>query len=126
MTNEEILEGNKLIASFMGYTLSYYSGEFDMVGVNGKMKSLESWAKYHRDWNWLMSVVEKIYKLSGENKPYYGITFIMHNDTFRFGTDNSNENGLNMHMTKIGEPFMTATYLAIVEFIKWYNIQEKS
>jgi hypothetical protein len=48
MTQEEILEGNKLIAEFMGLPVH----EEYFRGIDA--------CKYHSDWNLLMPIVEKI------------------------------------------------------------------
>ena len=116
-------ENNKIIAEFISNENSYHKGHY--ICQNG-IATLPKDMKFHLDWNWLMEVVEKIYSLSGENKPYYGITFTMHNDTFQFGTDNQNEVGLNKHISsqKNNLTRINVVYNACLEFIKWYNEQE--
>ena len=80
MTHEEILEGNKLLAEFMGYehkeledddvTITYNCYDH-LENISGKkpwestIDDYTSWLrpdemKFHSDWNWLMSVVDKI------------------------------------------------------------------
>ena len=102
-------ENNKIIAKFMGATLTkdlqimypVYEGDSSYV------KDL----KYHLDWNWLMEVVEKIeslgYKVDiskWENSQYCGIYL------------NGKKISGNETNTKI-----EAVYNACLEFIKWYN-----
>ena len=122
------IENNKIIAEFMGYKVDtdLYGG----IPVNG-MKTITSTSdclKFHKDWNWLMEVVEKIETLTDfNNSPEF---FIMYDNREEFkgwywsievpkkfskecSKDNSREG------TKI-----EAVYNACVEFIKWYNEQK--
>jgi hypothetical protein len=85
-------ESNKLIAEFMSIAI---------IDSNGNHK--EEY-KYHSDWNWLMEVVEKIFK------DFYNL--------------NPCPIGLKMkiegHLVKANKD---EVYNACVEFIKWYNNQ---
>lgn len=114
MTQEEILKGNKLIAEFMGNKFTHCSS----------IKCV----KYHSSWDWLMPVVEKIETFpfittiitSGcrismweESVPYEWIN-VDFEDIYSFG-------GKYYVRTKI-----EATWLTVVEFIKWYNKNKKS
>ena len=67
MTKEQILEFNKKCVEFLdGYTF-ITAAEFNMLGEHsytGEHKNTK-WAiieylKYHRDWNSIMEIVEKI------------------------------------------------------------------
>jgi hypothetical protein len=100
-------ENNKIIAEFMGATLTkdlqimypVYEGDSSYV------KDL----KYHLDWNWLMEVVEKI--------ETHGFTFDIKKNW--------------SCITRKGEQIIIrweedknkieAVYNACLEFIKWYN-----
>lgn len=115
MTQTEITKGNKLIAEFMDYTISYYSNEFDMVDVNGKMKSLSSWAKYHSDWNWLMPVLEKICKM----KIGDGITYVEYAYPTTFGMLREETGQIMIRLT--GHQLFEATYLYVIDFIIHFN-----
>lgn len=57
MTNEEIIEGNKLIAEFIGLPTTKKSIEFSN---NRKEIEIDIKFKYHESWNWLMPVLKKI------------------------------------------------------------------
>lgn len=90
MTQEEILEGNRLIAEFMGgkYGKGTHRGIKANAELLGKLPQHEIWLpihgivrqdtielgkgkimKYHSSWDWLMPVVEKIELYSSPN--YY-------------------------------------------------------
>jgi hypothetical protein len=72
--------------------------------------------KFHKDWNWLMSVVENIESKGFEFFIVESRCKIKHN------SDHSIETIIDFEIirTKIN-----ATYKAVVEFIKWYNNQSK-
>jgi len=64
MTQEEITEGNKLIAEFMGYGYrsdsNYFGNYFYCKPQSNVVAFSEKKCKYHNDWNWLMTVCQKI------------------------------------------------------------------
>lgn len=158
METQEIIEGNKLIAEFMGWKYCYEgmlishgclstktkflftsseltinenfpkivhydynyghkcsipnfeflyieNGE-DEIGVHNKR------IKFHSDWNWLMTVVEKIESLNFTTSIYHLPKTLNTVKIFIGGADIVGKNG---------ETKMKAVYKAVVEFIKWYN-----
>ena len=80
----ETTENNKLIAEFMDYPDLGTEGDF-------------SYLKYHKSWDWLMPVVQKI-----KDTPTYGSTD---------GVDFSLTNDLTIE----------SLYESVVEFIKYLN-----
>ena len=114
MTTEQ---GNKLIAEFMefnindGFVVTDYNDEF----LRDKKGTWED-VKYHSSWDWLMPVVEKIESLSCNvniiNKYCQIIRFEGGAPRFQKSITDS--------QTKIEN-----TWLAVVEFIKWYNQTKK-
>ena len=106
-----ITENNKIIAKFMGATLTkdlqimypVYEGDSSYV------KDL----KYHLDWNWLMEVVEKIESILPDDS----IITIEYKNCFIPILDDEEpftiEGG--------GKTKIEAVYNACLEFIKWYN-----
>ena len=107
---ENITENNKLIAEFMGYP----KHKIDFVGKRLNFENSKH-NTYHNDWNRLMEVVENIeslgYKIDiskWENSQYCGIYL------------NGKKISGNETNTKI-----EAVYNACIEFIKWYNTQNK-
>ena len=106
----ETIEKNKLIAEFMGYPKQ----KIDFVGKRLNFENSKH-NTYHKDWNWLIEVVEKIESLGyridiskWENSQYCGIYL------------NGKKISGNETNTKI-----EAVYNAVVEFIKWYNNKNK-
>jgi hypothetical protein len=95
-------ENNKLIAEFMGETKQPFGfPQFGYIKTNGDWKDtfFDSELKFHKDWNWLMEVVEKCrdtdhYQAYTHYKPI---------------------------MDMIGTLDILNVYQAVVEFIKWHN-----
>ena len=116
---KNIVENNKLIAEFLvnneGGLVKLEENifstidEFEIPDDYLTIKDL----KYHKDWNWLMKVVEKIENLSKEGETYmFSITKFSARVTYK----GSRIVDLPIDNTKI-----EAVYDACVEFIKWYN-----
>ncbi len=109
MTKEiSIEEGNKLIAEFMGYK-QHNHGSYKTFEIDGK-HIYESVLQYHSSWDWLMPVVKmcmsKSFELSKGKRGY--------------------EDNLNKYRRlNIEEGLRTvdieAVWLAVIQFIKWYN-----
>lgn len=111
MNNKEILEGNKLIAEFMGgkydkdTTFPIHSDDIwlPIYGiVNYKTINNGKIIEYHQSWDWLMPVVEKC--LIGEAENGYDYTKLY--DAL-----------CHINFSEI--------YAQVVEFINWYNLQNK-
>ena len=107
---KNIIENNKLIAEFMGYP----KHKIDFVGKRLNFENSKH-NTYHKDWNWLMLVVEKIeslgYKIDiskWEKSQYCGIYL------------NGKKISGNEQILKI-----EAVYNACIEFVKWYITQNK-
>lgn len=126
MTNEEIINGNKLIAEFMGYEKTIYSDVFngDLYALdvsNGEIYTI-SQMQYHASWDWIMPVVEKIEQKGCIVEISYSlvcmcrICVIWEKHEKAFNIINDNNGGL--------EPII-AIYKSVVEFIKWYNRNTK-
>lgn len=119
------LENNKLIAEFLSIKLhpceTIEKLKFLPIEERGLYNGyfIED-LKYHEDWNWLMEVVEKIESIE------YGIYQV---DILQEGCKilkrcrlfiDKRVGKLESDTTKI-----ESVYLACVEFIKWYNNQNK-
>lgn len=113
MTQEQIIEGNKLIAdspfSHEGMRESIADDKARGYDDDYCYRSL----KYDSSWDWLMPVVEKIELVKGERR-------------FSSGAPRIHLAGKLRSITTIplGTPIQDV-WLAIVEFITWYNTQSK-
>ena len=112
MTKEQLAEV-KLIASFMGLEQSdrLYKDHFTYVGddivksglpFNSIMGNCMDHLPFSSDWNWLMTVVEKIFELEDIN----------HDEC---------ENLIGEITFSLVDVDIKDTYNAVVEFINWYN-----
>ncbi len=128
MNSDQLKEGNRLIAEFMGAekldeNSFTYNREDKFIGNCCSVDDLE----YHSSWDWLMPVVEKIESLDGGEHGNFGVHI----------TSNScNIQGSNLWKTLQGKStfpvYMSdpnaildtkieSTWYNVVEFIKWYN-----
>ena len=73
---------------------------------------------YHSDWNWLMEVVKKIEETEIENNILM-LESIGNEAKFIY------DDGCRFLNSNIGETKIEAVYNACIEFIKWYNEQNK-
>ena len=105
------IENNKLIAEFMGLNLHQGVWRKSTLATERKICK-EDALKYHEDWNWLMEVVEKIESLG------YRIEIVKH--ICRIYLSNKETIIISENTPKI-----EAVNIACVEFIKWYNNQNK-
>lgn len=149
MEENKYLEGNKLIAQFMGYEyIPYVKGQTQSPGwwhkkspniIKGKMPSATKLSKdyflcrrhhelrYCNEWNWLMSVVEKIESIKDKHHGYFGV-YINSNSCTIQGTNlrtNIKQEPPIYYNNFVLENKLKSTYIAVIEFIKWYN-NEKS
>jgi len=105
-------ENNKIIAEFMGISID---GEFAYIEDEGSpLEEVMPINKlnYHKEWNWLMPVVEKI-----ESDERYDV------DILQYGTrisDNQKEIVNNIANISFDKK-IDHTYKAVVEFINQYN-----
>ena len=129
------VENNKIIAEFMGKeykdnTIVIYYNEFSGMNPSGKV-----WqeCKYHTDWNWLMTVLEKIKNIP--NKEVYGMlryefdvildvphAQIVQSYKLYFG----DKTDKYFDVIKYEGTFIENTFNACVEFIKFYNLNSVS
>ena len=113
MKENEIIEGNKLIAEFMGAKygkdVSFFMHGKDLwlpihgvctytaIDV-GSGKILQ----YHSSWDWLIPVIDKCTDLK-EYSEYKELAYLGYGGI------------------QINTKFITSTWESVVEFIKWYN-----
>lgn len=146
LPSEEIQEGNKLIAEFMGgqireawrvgdsihYT---WTGEYvkewrgkmglPIVKEMKEMHILTDHLFFHSSWNWLMPVVEKINSLQVPEDSRGDVTYVV---TIEPGYCVISAGGESIVSEKqafdSGLPLIEIVYEAVVEFIKWHNEQK--
>ena len=115
----DIIQGNKLIAEFMGAELEGTMKGKLVYGIKGPCSGktdfyYPSELKYHASWDWLMPVVEKIKEL-------------MYDQDMNVKGSLGNKIKYVTLYTAIFESFqqvdINKTYTAVVEFIKWSNEQ---
>lgn len=122
MTEQKILEGNKLIAEFMGIETKVYSDTPTITFWNFRnhMKK-ESEMKYHSSWDWIMPVLAKIEKMGCIVEISFSLVVFCRICAIGKKEDRAtnfiadNNGGL--------EPIVAA-YKAVVEFIKWHNNEQ--
>lgn len=102
MSEQEIIEGNKLIAEFEGYIPCEKQSIFDYVGLEVSIHAL----RYERDWDWLMPVVFKI--MQEDNN------LILHNYEGGYEAVLETENGAGGYDK---EPIM-AVWIAVTTYLK--------
>ena len=111
------IENNKIIAEFLSVKIhpceTIENFKFLPIEERGLYNGyFIDELKYHEDWNWLMVVVEKIESLG------YRIEIVKH--ICRIYLSNKETIIISENTPKI-----EAVYNAVVEFIKWYNNQNK-
>ena len=111
------IENNKIIAEFLSVKIhpceTIENFKFLPIEERGLYNGyFIDELKYHEDWNWLMEVVEKIESLG------YRIEIVKH--ICRIYLSNKETIIISENTPKI-----EAVYIACVEFIKWYNNQNK-
>ena len=123
------VQTNKIIAAFMGHELikankrnwvyeSHYKRyHFPVVYIKNWNDDYERAAEivprqlaYHKDWNWLMTVVDKI-----DSLPLFEVRMFPDYCVITDGGDQYHKE------TDFGGDRMNSTYTAIVDFIEYYN-----
>lgn len=131
MESKEILEGNRLIAEFLGWKFeikaiglnpelhAFFNGELRWVDLPRSLDSfLLMGLKYHSDWNFLMPVLEKIEKMGFDSR-------IMGNNSDGGYLCDFVDIGNNEASCKISYVSkIEAVWNAVIDFIKYYNEQK--
>ena len=110
MTEQEIIDNNRIIAEFMGAKpcKQHPNTQLFLTIKDNKNPSLQYWhlLKYHISWDWLIPVIDKI--LSSEEYFEYKKTLGIYNSGVFVNTK-----------------FIKASFDSVVEFIEWYNTNIK-
>ena len=140
MNNEEITNGNKLIAEFMQakndisdiYYLpefGHYFNSYGQIEWNECFRSNE--LKYHSSWDWLMPVVEKIKRTPSYDCGDAFGTSVLISDLCIIRSNHYNITGKlypdDQYFNKAfrEETLLISVWTAVVEFIKWWNEKQK-
>ena len=131
MENKKIIEGNKLIAEFDGWVIDNSFPDKDRTYIKNGGIELDTTFKYHTSWDWLMPVVEKICRMKiGDGIEYVEYPFLrifgMLNNHKCSSHETEEPDGkimvrLNGFSVFKSDSLIEATFLSVVEFIKWYN-----
>jgi hypothetical protein len=142
----------KIIARFMGYkvenkkfqTLRYHSSneseweweEGEIVTLNGDEVSDENNEPYFSlerlpfksDWNWLMTVIEKIESIKDNHHGYFAVCVSSNTCSIQatnFRPDKPIPNPPHYYNSFTCNSKIESTYNAVVEFIKFYNTKKQ-
>lgn len=131
MTEQKIVEGNSLIADFMGLYRSDgpgFSEQFTEKWYDKKtrIKTIDGPANYHKDWNRLIPVIEKI-SLIEIAREFDGdgclIVWRHHPVTFGMLNQHTGKPMVRFYASGLFEAdtLIQAAWEAVVDFIKWQN-----
>ena len=155
MSEQEIIEGNKLIAEFIGFSINqfgeienlelpfqwmatYVNCIYDIHHKDFPLLERKDYYKFHSSWDWLMPVVEKIESLNIRNNGYdfpkvkfLGdcveiFTYATYRGTTFYWKGYMGLDGkCYNHLSNQKNSKIEAVWCAVVEFIKWYNQWKK-
>lgn len=115
MNEEQIIENNALIAKFEGYNEEYVDGERYFTSDYNLVFLSEEQLEYHKDWNWLMVVIDSI-------EDVYNLK-IMSQPTLTAIQLNYKEK--HYEFTHSSYSRLECLYNCVIKFINWYNTLEK-
>lgn len=131
MSTEEKIEGNELIAKFVGAVINkHYTNELtycfqkhnvptEHSSYNWSIRSMQ----YHSSWEWLFPIIDKINGMGKEYsiaifKTYISLTVEKGGKVYK---DFSFAHSEYITSEQIGKE---AAFKLLVKFIKWYNEQQ--
>ncbi len=129
MTPEQI-EGNKIIAEFMGgeFFTDTHSLEVSILDLrvrniepNKKTSRYISALEYHSSWSWLMPVVEKIESLPTDKESGSQFQFNITGDGVSITQFDDGSGVIEQRVNEIGKSKLKSSFEVVVEFIKWHN-----
>lgn len=123
MTAEQIVDNNELIAQFEGWELIEADGIMKLVKDGYRRYHYE--LKYHSSWGWLMPVVEKIGQTRVKSAASYNSDLMFRIEIVNGYTKIEGTGQPIFYNSSVEGSMRTATYKAVVEFIKWFNQQKQ-
>lgn len=118
MSEQEILDSNRLIADFM--QIDYSGKEQFMWRPGAYIPFTEKCLRYHSSWSWIMPVIEKIEK-------EFTVKIIRYADELSNVCEIETTEDDPLQITYCcgydydGKTKIQVVFDAVVEFIKWYN-----
>ncbi len=131
MKQSEIRSNNKLIAEFMGLRpieSIQHGGYYQLDKHRGKIwyrnrDDVYEKCKYHSSWDWLMPVVKKIGSTDWSSVDIHWGTGSV--DSFAWcdieWSDSKKGFKTSDKINGDEQSLITAVWVAVIEFIKWYN-----
>lgn len=116
---KSILIQNELIADFMQYErnrLKYFIPQHGYINSESLWKDMfpSEHLKFHKSWNWLMPVLQKIESIDYDT--------LISNFQVTISVDSKNITNIFIgDASNTVETKLQAVYKAVVEFIEWYN-----
>jgi hypothetical protein len=124
MEQKDIIEGNKLIAEFMGSKRDPQgdiSEDYEHYNGVGMLGGYAINFSYHLSWDWLMPVVEKIESLELDRNNYEVWIHTWSVDIVSLRKGHSVRKQKIQVDIEEGDSKILATYRAVIDFIKFYN-----
>lgn len=115
---QETINKNKLISVIMDVKYLDLGDIYETK--DGEILGNENDLMYHKSWDWLMPVVEKIIELGADIIISGDSTSIVKGGTYDSSGD-LNFNTADFETEKYEGTMLENTYNAIIEFINWYN-----
>ena len=121
---ERLIKNNKLIADFIGASKTSNCKDNEMFIPGQTICRIDTIElgkghilKFHKSWDWLMPVVEKIEsEFCSSNIHYYSAGMMKQEYVVEFLGYNIDYDNSQYDKSKI-----KAVYKAVIKFIKWYN-----
>ena len=131
MEKEEVIKNNILISEFLSRRGKIRKDLFWINGISGHISGL-AWfktneSKYHSSWDWLMPVVEKIETMG------YQVDLLSRKLPIELSATDKDHTCLiwndehTVKVTEVGSVISKhdAAYNGVIDFIKWYNKNNK-
>ena len=119
-------ENNRIIAEFMGYTLNEnneYPIEYITVQGHWDTCPIQD-LNYHKSWDWLIPVVEKIESIRDSYHGRFGVYINSNSCTIQstnFRPDKPISNPPHYYDNFVLNNKIESTYYSIINFINFYN-----
>ena len=120
---ERLIKNNKLIADFIGASKTSNCKDNEMFIPSQTICRIDTIElgkghilKFHKSWDWLMPIVEKINLLDN----YKYTVYIASMDT-RIEDNITGKNIIDVSCKHAVEELRESVYEAVVKFIEWYN-----